>query len=137
MKTSRYSAEQKIASQRYSSIKSRVDYKLEEYWSRDDFIAWYVEEVDKCCYCGTSLDDLIRFYNSTESKRKSTRGKSLEVERIEDKPYSKDNCKLCCYWCNNAKSDVFSFDEFQNIGKAIGAAITKKIALKNNQADGG
>ena len=122
-----YSDKQRIASRRYSSIKSRVgsSYDLEKYWARNDFINWYIEEKSKCCYCDTTLEDLIKFYNSNKSKRKSTRGKSLEIERIEDKPYSKDNCKLCCYWCNNAKSDVFSFEEFQNIGKAIGAAIKK------------
>jgi hypothetical protein len=129
MRIAKYTDEQKIASQRYSSIKSRVDYELEEYWTRADVFNWYIEEENKCCYCGTSFEDLVKFYNSNESKRKSTRGKSLEVERIEDKPYSKDNCKLCCYWCNNAKSDVFSYEEFQNVGKAIGAAIKEKIIL--------
>ena len=127
MRKEKYSDEQRIASQRYSSIKSRVGYSLEKHWSREGFISWYVEEEQKCCYCGTSLEDLIKFYNSNKSKRKSTRGKSLEVERIEDKPYSKANCKLCCYWCNNAKSDVFFFFFFQNIGKAIGKSIKEKI----------
>ena len=130
MRTVKYSDKQKVASQRYSSIKSRVDYDLEEYWGRDDFINWYIKEENKCCYCKTSSEDLIKFYNSSKSKRKSTRGKSLEVERVEDKPYSENNCKLCCYWCNNSKSDVFSFNEFQNIGKAIGAAIKERIRLK-------
>jgi hypothetical protein len=124
MLTAKYTDEQKIASQRYSSIKSRVGYDLKKYWTRDDFIAWYTEQESKCFYCGTSLEELIKFYNSTSSKR--NRGKSLEVERIEDNHYSRDNCKLCCYWCNNSKSDVFSLEEFQNIGKAIGAAIKEK-----------
>ena len=30
-----------------------------------------------------------------------------------------ENCVLACYPCNNAKSDVFSYEEFSEIGKAI------------------
>jgi|TARA_B110000902_G_C14124568_1_gene519547 hypothetical protein len=138
-----YSAEKKIASQRYSSIKSRViktravvsavgpakkdGYFLEKYWKRADFINWYVNGEKKCCYCETSSEDLSKFYDSNKSKRKLTRGQSLEIERKEDTEYTEDNCKLCCYWCNNAKSDVFSFEEFTKIGQAIGLVIKEKL----------
>jgi len=27
-------------------------------------------------------------------------------------PYSKDNCVLSCGFCNNDKSDVFSYDQY-------------------------
>lgn len=52
--------------------------------------------------------------------RGGRRGKRLEVDRmISDQSYSPDNCVLACYPCNNAKSDVFSYEEFLEIGKAI------------------
>ena len=52
--------------------------------------------------------------------RKGRRGINLEVDRIEPKElYSPKNCILACYPCNNAKSDVFSFEEFKEIGKII------------------
>ena len=40
-------------------------------------------------------------------------------------PYNKDNCVLACYWCNNAKTDAFTADEFKPIGKEIGKTIQK------------
>jgi hypothetical protein len=51
MRPSKYSGDQKIASRRYSSIKARVNYDLEKFWFRDDFIAWYMEQEKECCYC--------------------------------------------------------------------------------------
>lgn len=39
--------------------------------------------------------------------------------------YSSANCVLCCYICN-AKSDIFSPEQFMQIGKTIGA-VTKNI----------
>jgi len=122
-----YTKEQKIASDKYSSIKSRVKkkpgYNLEYFWSRKDFINWHTSIEKKCCYCGSTDKEIERFYKKTISKRNGTRGKTLEIERINDTPYTRDNCKLSCYWCNNAKSDVFTYDEFQIIGKAIGSII--------------
>lgn len=118
-----YTEEQRVASNRYSSIKSRVTYNLENYWSREDFIYWYVNKEKKCCYCECSQSELDSFYNKNASKRKSTRGKTLEIERKCDEKYSKENCELSCYWCNNAKSDVFSYEEFKPIGFEIGKAI--------------
>jgi len=37
------------------------------------------------------------------------------------------NIVWCCYWCNNAKSNFFTKDEFAPIAKEIGKAIKKII----------
>ena len=122
-----YTKEQKIASNKFSSIKSRVKkkpgYDLEDYWSREDFIDWYTTIEKKCCYCNSTDAEIEKFYSKTISKRNGTRGRTLEIERINDTPYSRENCELSCYWCNNAKSDVFTYDQFKIIGKAIGTVI--------------
>lgn len=122
-----YTKEQKTASDKYSSIKSRVKkkpgYNLEDFWTRKDFIDWYTSIEKKCCYCNSTQSEIEKFYNKTLSKRNGTRGKTLEIERIKDTEYTRENCLLSCYWCNNAKSDVFTFDEFKSIGKAIGKII--------------
>ena len=128
----------KVASDRYVSIQERViitkskdgvikkhGYRLENYWKIDDFVEWYVNEKKECCYCKTSSEELFEFYQSTNSKR--PRGQSLEIERVQDTEYTRVNCKLCCYWCNNAKSDFFSIDEFEKIGVAIGVVIQEKL----------
>lgn len=39
-----YTEEQRVASNRYSSIKSRVTYNLEEHCSREDFISWVCQQ---------------------------------------------------------------------------------------------
>lgn len=115
------------ASKRYSDIKQRVKYDLDDFWTRESFISWYEDEPKVCCYCQCTTEELKLFYDLNDSKRKTTRGRVLEIERKNDAPYSQDNCKLSCYWCNNAKSDVFTFEEFKQIGKSIGTVIKHKI----------
>jgi hypothetical protein len=129
MRKKTYSEEEKNASETYTRLKSKVDYDLEQHWSREDFIKWYVNKPQKCCYCQCTKEQLAKFYKLTNSKRYNTRGKTLEIERREDKEYSRDNCDFACYWCNNAKSDVFSSEEFNKIGEAIGSVIKEKINL--------
>jgi len=40
-----------------------------------------------------------------------------------------DNLVWCCYWCNNAKSNFFTEEEFKPIGKSIGMVL--KQIIKN------
>lgn len=59
----------------------------------------------------------------------NTRGQHMEVDRanpFDDYRYYKPDAKhrslvLSCYWCNNAKTDEFTYEEFKDIGKAIKA----------------
>jgi len=52
--------------------------------------------------------------------KKNERGWSLEIDRKNSNlEYSKENCVMSCYWCNNAKTDEFTAEEFAVIGKAI------------------
>jgi len=97
-------------------------------WKIHDFIEWFLK-AEKCSYCGCELNTLQKFYGITKKQNKRpTRGNSLEVDRKKDKPYSADNCCLACYWCNNAKTDVFTHEEFKPIGKAIGNVIRERIS---------
>ena len=129
MRKKKYTEKEKIASNTYSRLKYRVDYDLEKHWSRKDFIKWYVDKPQECCYCHCTKEQLDKFYELSNSKRYITRGKTLEIERREDKQYTEGNCDFACYWCNNAKSDVFSSKEFHHIGEAIGTVIKEKIKL--------
>lgn len=92
-------------------------------WRRDSrsFYTWYENQVDKqgglCEYCRLPGDTRI-YYG--KPFRNGKRGLSLEVDRKDNsKFYSPGNCTLSCYPCNNAKSDVFSYKEFLEVGKAI------------------
>jgi hypothetical protein len=54
-----------------------------------------------------------RFPQEGTVGRGTNRGVWLEVDRIDPNGlYSRDNCVLCCYFCNNDKSDVFAGDQY-------------------------
>lgn len=67
-----------------------------------------------CFYCGINEQILGELYNdeSYTCKTKRNRGAWFELDRkdssIENNVYSKDNMVLCCYFCNNHKSDVIT-----------------------------
>ena len=92
-------------------------------WQSDSkaFYAWYNNQLEKqsyrCFYCHLEGDT---FKHYGKYFRFGRRGKRLEVDRIESKePYSPGNCVLACYPCNNAKSDVFTYSDFIEIGETI------------------
>lgn len=106
-----------------SSIFRRIKNNCCPEWKTNSlgFYRWYEKQYNKqkglCVYCDLPGDTQL---NYGKWFRDGRRGKRLEVDRIESKqPYSPDNCVLACYACNNAKSDVFSYKEFMEIGKVI------------------
>lgn len=99
----------------------------------DEFLEWFKNSnFEKGChYCGTTNEKSFELYQlqRTGKRHDATRGgkrsKRLELDRKDpSQPY--DNLKnvvWCCYWCNNAKSNFFSQEEFEPIAKAIGEVI--------------
>lgn len=62
------------------------------------------------------------------TKRLSTRGNTFEFDcRDPEQGYTKNNVALCCYWCNNAKTDEFSSDEFKPIALALAAVWRQRL----------
>jgi len=105
------------------SIYRRIRTNCCEEWRRDpkSFYSWYQSQVreqgDVCVYCELP-GNTEAYYQRTF--RKGRRGVHLEVDRKDSSGrYSPDNCILACYPCNNAKSDVFSYREFEEIGQTI------------------
>ena len=67
-------------------------------------------------------------------KNARQRGQYLEIERIVTAPkeknvYSKENCALVCYICNNAKSDFLSPKSFKSIAKGINEFWNKTLRI--------
>lgn len=62
------------------------------------------------------------------TKRLSTRGNTFEFDcRDPEQGYTKNNVVLCCYWCNNAKTDEFSPGEFKPIALALAAVWRQRL----------
>jgi hypothetical protein len=62
------------------------------------------------------------------TKRLSTRGNTFEFDcRDPEQGYTKNNVALCCYWCNNAKTDEFSPQEFKPVALALAALWRQRL----------
>lgn len=100
-----------------------------------DFYDWYIGQNQRCYYCGITEEEIkiLIANNKIVTKRLQTRGRRLELERKEpNKPYDDfENLVICCYWCNNAKTDEFTESEFRKIGIEIGKVL--KGRLTNDQ----
>jgi hypothetical protein len=96
------------------------------------FLQWHNHTEKVCLYCGLSQEKIALLVDRelVNTKRIDTRGKSLELERRKPNlPYSNTkNLIWCCYWCNNAKTDEFSEEEFKPIGKLIGEVLIKRLS---------
>ena len=112
----------------YSTYQRVKENRCQEWKDSKAFYEWYwrTKEAQKsnCKYCNLP-GNTTEHYGKTF--RKGNRGSRLEVDRQDNtKPYSPENCVLACYPCNNAKSDVFSSQEFEVIGNAIGRVKLRK-----------
>ena len=113
----------KIAEKRYQSIVSRHS-SANKNLDKKDFKSFYNKDSfnRECEYCGITeedIDKLIREGN-INTKRLTSRGRTMEVDRKDGHgEYSADNIVLSCYWCNNAKTDEFTYEEFKKIAPQI------------------
>jgi len=99
----------------------------------ENFLNWFDEEIfnQGCKYCGTTNEQSLYLYEMQrngirpDATRGGKRGKRLELDRVNPNlPYDNlDNLVWCCYWCNNAKTNFFTHDEFMPIARAIGGAL--------------
>ena len=91
----------------------------------DNFKNWYESQNGCCSYCGlTSADSAKLFHKYPHTTRGGRRGRRLELDRKNPSitNYGEDinNLALACYWCNNAKTNYFTYEEFKQIGDSIG-----------------
>lgn len=120
-------AETKRLAEMWKRRKTSVDFEV--------FIKHLNNLEQRCTYCGITelqIQDLVQA-GRLSTKRLSTRGRRLELDRKNsEEPYDNlDNIVLACYWCNNAKTDTFSHEEFLKIGKAIQLVWSERLNNNN------
>lgn len=113
------------------------EYLYKGVYSKDlsfkDFSAWYKTNEfteRKCEYCGITEQEIKRLFDSDKiyTKRIYSRGMSMEVDKRDPrKPYELKNLVMSCYWCNNAKTDEFSEEEFHLIASAISSVWKSRL----------
>ncbi len=92
-----------------------------------------------CYYCGISENVLSTLYHDPNyiCKTKRKRGAWFELDRKDAKAnkYTKDNMVLCCYFCNNHKSDVISPEDMRKYfgGKMFEFLITQYKRIKKTK----
>lgn len=88
--------------------------RKEGFGSFQNFYNWYLEQEDKCYYCGITSGKLKSLFNS--KKLASTKfNETLHIEQIDAKQgYNRKNCRLACSLCNNAKSDLISKENYKD-----------------------
>ena len=113
----------------YAEYKTEFDKIL----SLKQFEDFYGEdEKDReCLYCNIKESEIetLRSKGEIKTKRLYTRGLKMEIDRrnpIGD--YGVGNIALCCYWCNNAKTDEFTEEEFKPIAEAIKTIWKRRLA---------
>lgn len=90
------------------------------------FKKWYESQTKVCHYCGITeaeVQEIVKKGFLTSARfpqqngkpiRGQNRGIYLEIDRKDNsKGYSEQNCVLACYFCNNDKSDIFSYEQYK------------------------
>ncbi|WP_425638808.1 hypothetical protein ACPUEN_04340 [Algoriphagus yeomjeoni] len=89
--------------------------------SYDEFEAAYLNNTPHCHYCGITTEQIQQLWEMKPKLTKRGRGRKLELERLapNEKYSNLGNLVFSCYWCNNAKTDTFTEEEFMKVGAVI------------------
>ena len=137
-----FEIEERLRIKKYYSTNKK---KLSGFENFDDFSDWYFHElyffVNKCHYCETSIFIIRELLNNNIIQyrrvgKSGTRGANFEIDRMNPfDGYSRENCVLSCYYCNNDKSNTFNYEIYRNIVAPCKKEAWKLIYkdFKNNQ----
>lgn len=108
--------------------------------SRNAFVNWFENQIKKqrfsCYYCETSIFNIQKLINQNKLKTRKTgtgiRGPVLEIDRMmNENGYSKDNCVLSCYYCNNDKSNTTDSGDYKDYFGANRKSYFRNLLLRN------
>lgn len=113
---------------KYETIQDKINSIVSRAENTDEkAIRSLLEESNQYCfYCGMTqdqIDKLDKLATSDETPHGLTKRpyrKTLEVDQKDPHGgYVNGNIVLACSWCNNAKTDTFTCQEFKEIAKGI------------------
>ncbi len=112
---------------KWERANEKIINELEQKYINETFKIKFTEDdfnellsIKTCNYCGITLEQINQLVDKRSLYKKNYRGYSLEIDRLNSNyEYSKENCTMACYWCNNAKTDEFTPKESILIGEAI------------------
>ena len=92
--------------------KDYINLRFRKIFAQKDFID--LQNEKKCFYCKITEDNIKDLIAKKQLYKKHiSRVWTFEIDRRKPNfEYDKKNCVLCCYWCNNAKTDEFDDTEF-------------------------
>lgn len=107
--------------------KRKFKNKEVDFWH---FKQWMETTPKQCYYCEITEEQINELWQKYPELTKRTRGRKLEIDRKKpNEAYdNKENLVLCCYWCNNAKTDTFTEDEFRKVGQVIKAIWRNRLS---------
>lgn len=85
----------------------------------EQFLAF--TKIEKCFYCKSQIE----WQDHASSDKASSSGYNID-RKDSEKGYSKENCVVCCKICNWSKNNLFTHEEFIEIGKAIKLVLSRR-----------
>lgn len=128
---------------KYNDLYSRYfnEARKELFANPEQLIQWYDNSKESCHYCGITQSELHlivekRLGNMTlNQKTKRSKG-TLEIEKLNpNEAYTFENAVICCPFCNNAKSNLISADDWRNffvpaMKSYLGSLVADKIHIE-------
>lgn len=107
--------------------------KCQEVMDYYEFEAQYLGVKNCCHYCQITQQEINQLWEIEKTKGKDLtkrgRGRKLELERMAPNTEYSDlkNLVFACYWCNNAKTDTFTSEEFKEVGEVFRIIWNKRL----------
>ena len=96
-------------------------------------LKWYNDQKESCNYCGVTQEDLLKIVGNRDgnltlnNKTKRSKG-TLEIEKLNpSEGYTFNNSVLACPFCNNAKSNLISENDWREFFKPAMQQYHKKL----------
>ncbi|WP_170178620.1 hypothetical protein [Flammeovirga pectinis] len=95
------------------------EYRKEFFADPKTLIEWFNNQNNSCHYCDITQEEVLKIVDlrggnmTLNNLQKRSKG-SLEIEKLDsNKGYTFDNSVLACPFCNNAKSNLISDEDWK------------------------